>query len=90
MGRKIRNTLEFKQRIISTAESMGFTLESDTFEEKEKGGYGLRYLRFEPTVEAVRSRDLVWVWYKRDSIRQNLSIGNQVRKRMLERLNRLK
>lgn len=90
MGRKIKNISEFKQRIIATAESMGFTLEADTFEKREKGGYGLRYLRFEPTVEAVRSRDLVWIWYKGDSIKENFLTGDKVRKRMLERLARLK
>lgn len=85
MGRPKQDS-EFKQRIIATAESMGFTLECDMYEDKKLHNYPLQYLRFEPTVEWLRGREFVWVWFRRLSFKENLLRGQKMRQKMIKKL----
>lgn len=77
---------EFKQRIIATAESMGFTLECDMYEETKLHNYPLQYLKFEPTIEWLRGREFVWIWFRRLSLKDNMLRGQKMQKKMMDKL----
>lgn len=73
-----------KQEIITLAESMGFVLDHDKYDEIQYPGESnnLRYLRFVSTDKTLDEKDLRWIWYKEDSDEDNLVIGKHIKYRL--------
>lgn len=73
-----------KQEIIQLAESMGFKLNYDKFDDKEYPGDSnvLRYLRFVSKDDNLDEKDLRWIWYKEDSNQDNIARGILIQKRL--------
>lgn len=73
-----------KSEIVNIAESMGFKLDYDKFDEKEYPGdsNGLRYLRFVSKDDALDEKDLRWIWYKGDSDEDNFNRGKHIQSRL--------
>lgn len=73
-----------KEEIILVAESMGFKLDHDKYDDKIYPGdsTGLRYLRFVSIDDSLDEKDLRWIWYKDDSYEDNINIGKHIQKRI--------
>ena len=84
-----------KQKIIELAQSLGFVLDYDKFDDKEYpvDSNNLRYLRFESNDKELDEKDLRWIWYKNDSDDDNYKRGIYIQKRLIKKrqvLNSLK
>lgn len=85
-----------KEEIIVLAESMGFVLDYDRYDEKDYPGVAnnsLRFLRFNSSEEDLDERELRWIWYKHFSDADNIEQGKYIQsrlKRKREVLNSLK
>lgn len=84
-----------KEEIISLAESMGFVLDYDKFDDKVYPGdsNNLRFLRFTSPEEDLDERGLRWIWYKDVEQNKNIEQGKYIQsrlKRKREVLNSLK
>ena len=84
-----------KQEIIKLAQSLGFVLDYDKFDDKEHpvDSTNLRYLRFESNDKELDEKDLRWIWYKNDSYEDNYKRGIYIQKRLIKKrqvLNSLK
>lgn len=73
-----------KQEIITLAESLGFVLDYDKYDDKVYSGESnnLRYLRFISTEPKLDEKDLRWIWYKEDLDEDNLAIGKYIKYRL--------
>jgi hypothetical protein len=73
-----------KQEIIQIAESMGFKLDYDKFDDKEYPGdsNNLRYLRFVSIEDDLDEKELRWIWYKKDSNQDNMQRGMHIQSRL--------
>ena len=73
-----------KQEIISLAESLGFVLDNDKYDDKTYSGESnnLRYLRFVSAESGLDEKDLRWIWYKEDSDEDNLNRGRYIKSRL--------
>lgn len=73
-----------KKEITSLAESMGFKLDYDKFDDKEYPGdsNNMRYLRFVSKENSLDEKDLRWIWYKEDSDKDNINRGNYIKSRL--------
>lgn len=73
-----------KQEIIILAESMGFVLDYDKFDDKEYPGdsSNLRFLRFVSPEEDLDERGLRWIWYKHFTDLENIEEGEHVKFRL--------
>lgn len=84
-----------KQEIITLAESMGFILNYDKYDDKEYPGdsHGFKFLRFVHPDKELDEPDLRWIWYKEDGDEDNrwrgVHIWNRIQ-RKIEVLNSLK
>jgi hypothetical protein len=78
-----------KEEIVKLAESMGFKLDYDRFDDKEYLGVAnnsLRFIRFISPDKTLDEPDLRWIWYKDEDYESNVNRGHYV----LSRLNRKK
>lgn len=73
-----------KEDIILIAESKGFKLDYDKFDDKEYKGDSskLRFLRFVSTDDFLDEKDLRWIWYKEDSDEDNIKRGIYIKSRL--------
>lgn len=73
-----------KQEIITLAESLGFVLDYDKYDDKIYPGESnsLRYLRFVSAESELDEKDLRWVWYKEDLDEDNLVRGRYIKSRL--------
>lgn len=73
-----------KKEIINLAESMGFKLDYDKYDNKEYPGdsNNLRFLRFVSKDDNLDEKDLRWIWYKNENYQINLNKGLQIQSRL--------
>lgn len=74
-----------KEEIITLANSMGFLLDYDRFDDKDYPGVAnpdLRFMRFISYSDELDERDLRWIWYKEDSDEDNIRIGKKIQSRL--------
>ena len=73
-----------KKQIVALAESMGFKLDCDRFDNKEYPGdsNNLRYLRFVSIDDSLDEKDLRWIWYKEGSNEDNINRGKHIQNRL--------
>lgn len=76
-----------KQEIIQLAESMGFKLDYDKFDDKEYPGdsNNLKYLRFISTDDFLDEKDLRWIWFKVWTKELNIQNGQNIQLRLLKK-----
>ena len=84
-----------KQEIIELAQSLGFVLDYDKYDDIEYPGdsNNLRYLRFVSNNDELDEKELRWIWYKNDSDEDNCKRGIYIQKRLIKKrqvLNSLK
>ena len=61
-----------KKQIIEIATGLGFRLDLDRFNEKDK-----QWIRFE-LKEELDEADLRWIWFKDETLEWNLERGSQI------------
>lgn len=61
-----------KNQVIEIATGLGFRLDLDRYNEKDKG-----WIRFE-LKEELDEPDLRWIWYKGQTLTWNLECGSQI------------
>lgn len=73
-----------KEEIINLANSMGFKLDYDKYDDKEYPGdsNNLRFLRFVSKEDNLDEKDLRWIWYKDDNYENNLNRGLYIQSRL--------
>lgn len=74
-----------KEEIITLANSMGFLLDYDKFDDKDYSGVAnldLRFLRFITDKENLDEKELRWIWYKDDSDDTNIRRGKRIQSRL--------
>jgi len=74
-----------KQEIITLAQSMGFKLDYDRFDDKEYQGVAnpdLKFLRFVSQDDSLDEKDLRWIWYKKDTDEDNIYTGIYIKSRI--------
>ena len=73
-----------KEEIIQLANTMGFILQYDKYDDKEYPGdsNNLRYLRFVCPNPLLDEKDLRWIWYKEDSDENNIERGQYILARL--------
>lgn len=73
-----------KDEIIKLAESMGFKLDYDKFDDKEYPGdsNNLRYLRFVSNDDSLDEKDLRWIWFKDSEDKENIIRGKVIESRL--------
>lgn len=76
-----------KQSIIQIAESMGFKLDYDKYDDASYPGNSsnVRFLRFVCEDDSLDEKDLRWVWYKRSSDKDNIERGERIRARLIKK-----
>jgi hypothetical protein len=85
-----------KQEIIAFAQTKGFKLDHDRYDDKEYSNSSnpdLRYLRFVSTDDELDEPDLRWIWFKKDSDNDNIEYGQYIQSRLKKKrevLNSLK
>lgn len=79
--------METKEEIIKLAESFGFKLDYDKFDDKDYPGdsNGMRYLRFVSNDDSLDEKDLRWIWYKEDSTKDNILRGRHIIERLAKK-----
>jgi hypothetical protein len=72
-----------KEQIISLAESIGFKLDYDKWENPDTSEFSNReWLRFISQDESLDERELRWIWYKEDSDEDNYKRGQYIKSRL--------
>lgn len=73
-----------KEEIIQLAESMGFILQYDKYDDKKYPGEStdLRYLRFICPDPLLDEPDLRWIWYKHVNDDTNIANGEHIKARI--------
>jgi hypothetical protein len=77
-----------KQEIVQLAESMGFKLDYDRFDDKEYPGVAntdLKFLRFVSTDDSLDEKDLRWIWYKNVNDKINIKRGKVIQSRLIKK-----
>ena len=72
-----------KEEIICLAESMGFKLDYDKWENIDNSEFSNgEWLRFISIDDGLDERDLRWIWYKGYSDEQNTITGEYIQARL--------
>lgn len=73
-----------KKEIIQLANTMGFILQYDKYDDKEYPGdpINLLYLRFISPDKTLDEKGLRWIWYKEDSDEDNIARGQYIQARL--------
>jgi len=72
-----------KEQIISLAESIGFKLDYDKWDNENKNEFSNgEWLRFISQDESLDERELRWIWYKEDSDEDNYERGQYIKSRL--------
>jgi hypothetical protein len=72
-----------KEQIISLAESIGFKLDYDKWDNPDTNEFSNgKWLRFISQDESLDERELRWIWYKEDSDEDNYKRGQYIKSRL--------
>ncbi len=72
-----------KDQIISLAESMGFKLDYDKWDNPDKGEFSNGdWLRFVSKDDSLDEPDLRWIWYKKNYDSDNIARGKKIISRL--------
>jgi hypothetical protein len=75
-----------KQEIIQLAESMGFKLDYDKWNNPDKGEFSNGdWLRFVSNNDSLDEKNLRWIWFKDDNDETNIKIGKHIQSRLLKK-----
>lgn len=75
-----------KNEIIKLANSMGFLLDYDKWNNPDKGEFSNgNWLRFVTDKEEIDEKILRWIWYKDDSYEDNINRGQHIQSRLLKK-----
>jgi len=75
-----------KQEIIQLAESMGFKLDYDKWNNPDKGEFSNGdWLRFVSIDDSLDEKDLRWIWFKDSEDKENIIRGKVIQSRLLKK-----